>query len=94
MKVYISGPIAGTTDYLERFAKEDRKLKEKGHEVINPAAVNAMLPESTSYEEYMKMSICMLDMCEGIYLMKGWEKSCKANREYGYAMAAGKVVVE
>ena len=35
----------------------------------------------------------MLDMCDGIYLLKGWEKSCGSNRELGYAMAKGKIIL-
>ena len=87
MKVYISGAINGTDDYMERFAKAEKELTEQGYSVVNPAKVNAQLPEDTSYEEYMKMCFCMLDMCDSIYLLKGFEKSCGANREYGYALA-------
>ena len=89
MRAYISGPITGTDDYMERFAEAEERLKNKGYSVINPAAVNSMLPEGTTYEEYMKMSLAMLDMCGAIYMLKGWEKSCGANREYGYALAKG-----
>ena len=37
----------------------------------------------------MKMSLTMLGMCDAIYMMDGWENSCGANREYGYALASG-----
>ena len=87
MKIYISGAITGTDDYMERFAKAEKELTAKGWSVVNPAKVNAQLPEGTSYEEYMKMSFCMLDICDSIYLLKGFEKSCGANREYSYALA-------
>ena len=52
-----------------------------------------MLPQDTSYEEYMKMSMCMLDMCDYIYLLKGWQESRGANREYGYALAKDKTIM-
>ena len=92
-RVYISGPITGTTDYMERFAKAEKELTKKGYSVVNPAKVNAQLPEDTSYEEYMKMSFCMLDMCDAIYMLNGWSKSCGANRELGYAMAKDKIIM-
>ena len=93
MKIYISGPITGTTDYMERFAKAEKELTEQGYSVVNPAKVNAHLPEDTNYEEYMKMCFCMLDMCEAIYMLKTWNKSCGANRELGYAMANDMIIM-
>lgn len=93
MKIYISGAITGTDDYMERFAKAEKELTEQGYSVVNPAKVNAQLPENTTYEEYMKMCFCMLDMCDSIYMLNNWDKSCGANREYGYAMAKDKVIM-
>lgn len=93
MKVYISGAITGTYDYIERFAKAEKELTEQGYSVVNPAKVNAQLPEDTSYEEYMKMSFCMLDMCDSIYILQGWDKSCGANREYSYALANDMIII-
>ena len=93
MKIYISGTITGTDDYMERFAKAEKELTEKGYSVVNTAKVNAQLPEDTTYEEYMKMSFCMLDMCEAIFMLQGWSKSCGANREYWYAMEKRKTIM-
>ena len=92
MKLYLSGAITGTDDYMDRFSMAEKSL-EVEHTIINPAKVNAQLPSDTDYEDHMKMSFCMLDMCDGIYLLKGWEKSCGSNRELGYAMAKGKIIL-
>ena len=92
MKLYLSGAITGTDDYMDRFSMAEKSL-EVEHTIINPAKVNAQLPSDTNYEDYMKMSFCMLDMCDGIYLLKGWEKSCGSNRELGYAMAKWKIIL-
>lgn len=88
-RVYISGAISGTEDYLERFETAEKKLIEEGYTVINPARIMSSLPADTSYEEYMNIGIIMLDMCQRIYMLKGWEKSPGANREFGYALGKG-----
>ena len=93
MKIYISGAISNTDDFMERFAKAEKELTEKGYSVVNPAKVNAQLPEDTSYEDYMKMSFCMLDMCDAIYMLQDWKKSCGANREYGYSLAKDMIIM-
>lgn len=88
-KIYISGKITGTKDYRQRFRIAESWLYFKYHEtnVINPAKVNAELPESTTYQEYMKMSLCMLSMCDTIYMLKGWKDSKGARLEHEYAKA-------
>jgi len=89
MKVYISGPITGTTDYMERFAEAQKYLESKGCTVINPALVNSNLPKDTKYREYMLMSLLMLSMCDHIYLLRGYEKSAGARMELSKARELG-----
>ena len=84
-KIYISGKITGTTDYIQRFERVEKALS-KYYTVINPAKVNAQLPKETVWEEYMKMSMCMLEMCNAIYMLKGWKDSKGARLEYNYAV--------
>lgn len=93
-RVYISGPITGIDDYMERFSNAEKELKEQGLSVVNPAKVLSQMPaDTTSCDEYMQMSIMMLSMCSYIYMLKGWEKSLGANREFGYALASHMIIM-
>lgn len=85
-RIYISGPINGVEDYAENFKTADNYLSSKGYDVINPVAVASALPYM-EYEELMDLDIMLINMCESIYMMKGWDKSLGCNREYGYAIA-------
>ena len=95
MRVYISGPITGHEDYMEKFRKAAKRLEEQDYSVMNPAAVDTELPCDLTYEEHMYLDVTMLAMCDAIYMMKGWQESRGANREYGYALGRGiKVMFE
>lgn len=88
-RVYISGPISNTTDFQERFAKAQEKLEKQGYSVINPALVLSNMPKDTTWEEYMELSMVMLEMADSIYMLKGHEKSKGAQKEYFCARMAG-----
>ena len=55
---------------------------ENGYSVINPAKVNAMLPEDATWEEYIKVSLTLLSICTGVYMMPGWRESRGAVLEF------------
>ena len=91
MKLYISGKISGLDPevYLGNFARAEVNLKQQGYEVINPARTNSTLPPSTSYSQYMEMSMLLLSFCDGIYLLKNWTKSPGAQKEKARAEELG-----
>lgn len=93
MRVYISGPITGIDDYMERFKTVESQLIQEGCTVVNPATIMEHMPPDTVYEEYMRLSIELLQMCDCIYMMRGWNESRGANREYGYALAKDKIII-
>lgn len=91
VRVYISGAISNDENYKEKFANAEKKLKEMRYNVVNPTVLDAI--DGLTYEEYMKLDIDLLDMCDAIYMLKGWEKSRGANREYGYALAKDLIIL-
>lgn len=93
MRIYISGAITNNPDYFADFTKAQMKLYKKGYSVINPALVAQALPETLEHEDYMHLDFALLDLCDCIYMLKGWEQSAGANREYGYALATGKTII-
>lgn len=93
MRIYISGGISGVENYKEKFMQAQNELEAQGHEVFNPAFYAETLP-SLEYEEYMRIGFEFIKLCDAIYMLKGWNKSCGANREYGYALATDKIILE
>lgn len=94
-RIYISGGITNVPDYLNRFNEAEIELIGQGYtSIVNPAAVNRLLPEDFTHKEYMAVSIAQLSCCEAIYLLKGWEKSAGALQEYMYAVNHKMEIVE
>ena len=91
MKIYISGKITGTSDYIERFAAAEKRLKIDGHKVVNPAKKN-IGREGMTWGWYMRRCIKWLVDCEAIYLLRGWRKSPGARLEQQIAVALGMVI--
>lgn len=94
-RCYLSGPITGVDGYMERFNECERGIRKNFHwSVINPARVNGEMPDDTSYEEFMEMSVTMMKMCDCIFLMSGWENSKGARFEREYAVIRGMDIYE
>ncbi len=88
MIVYISGGITGVADYKERFAAAEKRLKEKGYTVLNPA----VLPTGLTHEAYMQICLPMLRVADAIYLLKEWQESPGATEEFFAAREDGKTI--
>lgn len=84
--IYISGPMTGIKDFNRKeFFKAQARLTAQGFVVLNPA-VN---PMGLTYAQYMQIDIAMLQVCDSIYLLKGYSKSKGAGAELALARSLG-----
>lgn len=72
MRIFLSGPITGTKNAKSRFDAAARRVRKEypGADVCNPYYAAWMLPEGT-HEEYMRITLVLLDMADAIYMMHG-----------------------
>ena len=85
IRVFISGVITGTDDYMERFAAAEEALTAKGYSVLNPAKVIAQVPFELSWNTCMSITCLLLSKCDAIYMLKDWEESKGARSEHFHA---------
>ena len=89
MKIYISGQMAKRPNYKEIFEKAENDLTEKGYTVINPA----WLPKGLGTTRYMPICMAMIDGCDAIFMLNGWENSKGACLEKAYAEYQEKLII-
>lgn len=107
MKVYISGKIGEeviSDATRQKFARAEKMLRAKGHEVTNPASdkcqkklkLSLMVEEGCGYKGDFYSFALMTDLvsiwrdCDAVYFLEDWGYSPGANAEHSFAMATGK----
>ena len=92
MLIYISGKITDNENYQSEFQKAEQWLMLKGHTPINPAKIALILPK-LDYAQLMKVDYSLLEMCDAIFMLGGWQESKGACAELSYAKSLGKKVL-
>lgn len=90
-KIYIAGPMTGLPDCNKpAFNAAAKVLSQCGEIVLNPA----ILPDGLKHHEYMTICLAMVEVCDMVMLLPGWEKSVGAQMEQKRARELGKEVIE
>lgn len=96
MRLYVSGPMTGLPEHgFPAFHAAAAKLRELGHEVIDPAeetlAEYGTLDDAAKipWEVHLRRDIALLMTCDVIVMIDGWRDSKGARLERKVARAVG-----
>lgn len=87
-KLYLSGAITNNPEYKKQFTRKYKELEEK-YIVLSPLFINANL----EWKEYIHIDLAMIDVCDVVYMMKGWNDSRGAKIEEVYAQFKDKEII-
>lgn len=98
MVTYISGPVRGTTDYVDRFAAAHIQLASRGYIPVSPLDnghqdLGDENEDEQAYLAYLKRDIRTLLECDQVYMLRGWESSRGARLEKLIAEGLGMPVM-
>lgn len=92
MRTYLAGPMTGRPELnFPLFHAEAQRLRDCGHEVVNPAEIN--VNPAKGWTECMRADIAELVKCEAIAMLPGWQQSKGATLEHHIATQLGLVVI-
>ncbi len=87
-KIYISGPISGLPEPKVSFSfrETERVLRElfPSSELVNP--LNNGLPFDAPWEEHIEADLRIMEECNAVYFMDGWENSLGCQVEHARAV--------
>lgn len=90
MRIYISGAITDNANCYIQFDRAEVWLIKNDNEVVSPLKVCAALPKQFTHKEYMQVCFKLIDLCDAVFVLMGYEKSKGAIAEISYAKATGK----
>jgi hypothetical protein len=92
MIIYISGKYSGDIDNNIALARKVAiEVWERGHVALCPHLNTAHFEEDCdcSYDDYIKGDLLLIEGCDAILMLPGWQESQGAQVEYEYAEKLG-----
>ena len=92
--VYLSGPMSGYPEYnFPAFKSARERLRSLGLTVVCPAEAGQV--DGWGWEDYLRRDLALLlDGCEAVVVLRGWEKSRGARLEVSVAWQLNMPVAE
>lgn len=97
MRIYIAGQMSGLPNFnADAFNKAAKLLRDQGHEVINPPELDHddgfdVIGKDGKIDpvlrrQFLGRDFKLISGCDGLYMLKGWEKSSGASLERLFAL--------
>lgn len=86
--IYIISDVS-TPESRKKFEVTKHLLMGDDYAVVSFVDVINTLPELT-YDANIHIRYALIDLCDEIFVMKGWENSDKAKSDFKYAVGIGK----
>ena len=98
MRIYISGAITGHEETAEyRFNVSTGFLKHiyPEAEIVDPWLICQSISHSANptHDDYMHISFALMDICDTVFFVPGWQKSEGCQKERKYAEEKGMVIL-
>ena len=96
-KIYVSGAISSDSNWKEKFADVELKLKKvfPHASIISPLITEEYAEDSNwSYEDFMHLDLAIIDICDMVYFLDDWETSPGAKREREYVIEKNIPIIE
>lgn len=90
---YISGKISGIPleSAKANFDRGEKMMLSRGYNTINPLSMHA--GKVLTWQQYMRLDISALMLCDAIYMLTGWRLSKGARLEHNIAKALGLEII-
>lgn len=94
MLMYVAGPYSadtaeGVLKNIEAARQGALELWQEGHAVICPHLNTQHMETDLSYEQVLAGDMVMIARCDALYMLRDWERSPGAQREFNYAKDRG-----
>ena len=95
MKIYVAGKVTGEfrDKCRYKFGYFATRLREQGHQVINPFAMLDDMRGVFTKEDEMTICFAAITVCDAVYMLEDWHESEGAKMEHKFALDHGKKII-
>lgn len=92
MILYISGKITHNKHYCKEFKNAELYCRANGFQVLNTAKIGKNI-KFLDYQQFMQLDYRLIDIADGVFVLKNYQTSLGATQEIKYAKQLDKRII-